>query len=176
MTPTCETCDTFSNKKNISIQLKVVKLVSCWPKVAYHLKPAFYEPLSQKAVVTFGLCMRWCGQEPWPLTFCRRSISCCLALRTARACSCSNSSCCLLSAASRICWREKKRERWKQRMNRENESNDQSLLKALKCPAAMHLAAVKYRQNKSPCTDLHSNYLCLKVFKRSSLSLSLFFK
>lgn len=40
-----------------------------------------------------------------PLTFCRRSISCCLALRTARACSCSSSSCCRLSAASRMCCR-----------------------------------------------------------------------
>lgn len=37
------------------------------------------------------------------LTFCRRSISCCLAWRTARACSCSSSSCCRRSAASRMC-------------------------------------------------------------------------
>lgn len=37
------------------------------------------------------------------LTFWRRSISCCFALSTAKACSCSNSSCCLRSAASRIC-------------------------------------------------------------------------
>lgn len=41
---------------------------------------------------------------PAQLTFCRRSISCCLALRMARACSCSNSSCCRRSAASRMCW------------------------------------------------------------------------
>lgn len=37
------------------------------------------------------------------LTCCRSWISCCLALRMARACSCSNSSCCRRSAASRIC-------------------------------------------------------------------------
>lgn len=38
-----------------------------------------------------------------PPTFWRRSISCCFALRTAKACSCSSSNCCLRSAASRIC-------------------------------------------------------------------------
>lgn len=78
--------------------------------------------------------MVWCGWKPWPLTFCRRSISCCLALRTAKACSCSNSSCCLLSAASRICWEREKKEQ-EVRGNsakdehRQNESNHQSLLR-----------------------------------------------
>ena len=46
---------------------------------------------------------------PAQLTFCRRSISCCLALRMARACSCSNSSCCRRSAASRMCWGGRRR-------------------------------------------------------------------
>lgn len=50
----------------------------------------------------------WTGEwvQTWgesPPTFWRRSISCCFALRTAKACSCSSSSCCLRSAASRIC-------------------------------------------------------------------------
>lgn len=48
-----------------------------------------------------SLCPR--TQAVQPLTFCRRSISCCFALRTASACSCSNSSCCRRSAASRMC-------------------------------------------------------------------------
>lgn len=38
------------------------------------------------------------------LTRCSRLISSCLNLRIASACSCSNSSCCLRSATSRICW------------------------------------------------------------------------
>lgn len=57
----------------------------------------FHDPCSVAAVCYFT----WLSLSP--LTFCRSSISCCLALRTAKACSCSNSSCCRRSAASRIC-------------------------------------------------------------------------
>ena len=42
------------------------------------------------------------------LTRCNRLISSCLNLRIASACSCSNSSCCLRSATSRICYKRKR--------------------------------------------------------------------
>lgn len=42
------------------------------------------------------------------LTRCNRLISSCLNLRIASACSCSNSSCCLRSATSRICCSERR--------------------------------------------------------------------